>query len=919
MAMMVECLDHHIDLTQEVVAVVQGTQGDVETVRQRKKKTMEEVATQCLGGKSQAPQLLSVSERPVKAQGSRLESVPPFSNSGANLDMENQAPQLLSVSERPVEASEPCLESVPPLSNSGASLNEEQSQSSAWATSRRWLIGFTATISLIGVLLLLSILGKIEDQQSQITIMQNVTQFQTCAASVGSSITGQAPSPMNDSRARETTVSRFSYIMSTMWWRTEAPTTWDSTYPDFTATKGQACTKAASLQEENEHLWAYIDANRTVRDFTELWRAVNIGGMSAVTVAVIMWLLWIIAHKVIKYSREACMNGTMFVLRMPILGSVLAASCWLITLGVTKGPTALRRKSKKVVMWWWRHPVASAVGLVVGSALWTLSSPTTPSFIGMEPSLDSLTCRIAVLSLALHDLIKTKTPWKALLSVSFLVMVEAVGSGVRGQMQVATMMAGACIHGMEVRTRNLDQPFAPEAVAFMAKRKSAACTVDLYLDDEQCWREVLLDTGAARCMMPKSWLRRTVQKFGVQKLWGLVLRSASGENMLQDPAYTKMRFRFKREGKLHTCNALIGSEQSIPILGTDFWSKGAVVDFNRMEVTLGKEKIPFKASQSSCAAVREWHSGCGTTLARATCDFVLQPGEQYRMNAMVDNAAPELNEAHLLIAKPVATGYEPSVPALRNPTEDADYTADAWTFTRAQPVSEVGGNRVRMYTDVRVENTSTEPRVIRKGMPIATLQLFDMDQDGADVRPVSHFTVDTEEVIAAAVVREELSVPQATDKLAAHRSSLDEGKSAEEILLTIMHTLRGLPHQEAAQGELIQVAAASVVDKLTRRLPFVFDRPKSLSKAEAKRIYGLQKTKDRVCQEQDNARKSQFKNEEQALEAERQETEKMLKLGIVEPSRSEWSANVVMVKKKANLDGTPGGWRYCVNYAATRE
>ena len=53
------------------------------------------------------------------------------------------------------------------------------------------------------------------------------------------------------------------------------------------------------------------------------------------------------------------------------------------------------------------------------------------------------------------------------------------------------------------------------------------------------------------------------------------------------------------------------------------------------------------------------------------------------------------------------------------------------------------------------------------------------------------------------------------------------------------------------------------------------------------------------------------------LEAERKETEIMLNSGVIEPSDSPWSAPVVMVKKKRNIDGTPGGWRYCCNYAAT--
>ena len=38
-----------------------------------------------------------------------------------------------------------------------------------------------------------------------------------------------------------------------------------------------------------------------------------------------------------------------------------------------------------------------------------------------------------------------------------------------------------------------------------------------------------------------------------------------------------------------------------------------------------------------------------------------------------------------------------------------------------------------------------------------------------------------------------------------------------------------------------------------------------------------------------------------SIKAEAEETKKMLELGIIEPSRSEWSANVVMVKKKATM------------------
>ena len=53
------------------------------------------------------------------------------------------------------------------------------------------------------------------------------------------------------------------------------------------------------------------------------------------------------------------------------------------------------------------------------------------------------------------------------------------------------------------------------------------------------------------------------------------------------------------------------------------------------------------------------------------------------------------------------------------------------------------------------------------------------------------------------------------------------------------------------------------------------------------------------------------------LAYEKQETGTLLKAGLVEPSISPWSSNIVMVKKKSNPDGSSNGFRMCVNYSTT--
>ena len=272
------------------------------------------------------------------------------------------------------------------------------------------------------------------------------------------------------------------------------------------------------------------------------------------------------------------------------------------------------------------------------------------------------------------------------------------------------------------------------AVSQAQRRREAsqytACSVDIYLVNERRWEEVLLDTGAARSIMPALKLARTAIRSGTRTI-ALKLYGASGETVVDDPEVTETPFKFSLDGPTHRVEMILGGQGTLSILGTDFWAgKQADISFSKRTVTLpGGEVVPFKASRKSAAAMAAATEKQPIT-ARVATEVKLRPGKATQVKCQLSNVPPQLSQADLFVAAQTTTGIGIS-------SSDEGRTAarlhDSLTRVEWHP-------KQGWVATILVENPTNDWRLLTKGDAVASLEYLDLETDG-DVRCLQDFEV----------------------------------------------------------------------------------------------------------------------------------------------------------------------------------
>ena len=229
--------------------------------------------------------------------------------------------------------------------------------------------------------------------------------------------------------------------------------------------------------------------------------------------------------------------------------------------------------------------------------------------------------------------------------------------------------------------------------------KYSACSVGVFLLGEGLWREMLFATGAAHTSLPKSSLRRTIEKIGMAPL-DLHLVGADGGPIEVEGEVSKLNFTFSIGGPTHTTRCVVGQEQSLPILGTNFIAKvDTVVNFKTRTFTIGNEEVRFRATTESEAAVAE-DLGSASMPAVAQHSVLLPPGHKVSVHCALESVPLTVSMAQLFLANALPTG-------LHKKDEQA-FLAPTLTRVEHHP-------RRGWTANVQLENPTPFDRVIQHG------------------------------------------------------------------------------------------------------------------------------------------------------------------------------------------------------------